>query len=259
MAGGGWAPGTVYDRPSVPGYSSLLDRALIVAAIVHRDQVRKGTRIPYLMHPVHVAIMLAGHGFGDDVVAAALLHDALEDLQAGNAGLRGALRETFPQVFGDAPDDDRTFAARFAAFLAEEFGPVVAGLVRSVTDARGPDGAPLPTAEKRARKLAELSAAGTRIETLAIKAVDATHNARSIANDLHNDGIRAMQRFKTGPVDTLRWYADVLRLVEPRLAASHPAIVADLTEAVRALAAGLADELAPTLDGVRDVAASLDR
>jgi (p)ppGpp synthase/HD superfamily hydrolase len=243
----------------VAGYSYLIDRALVVAAIVHRDQLRKGTRIPYLMHPVHVALMLAGHGFGEDVVAAALLHDALEDFQPGNAGVRGALRETFPRALGKAPDDDRGFAAAFAAFLDKEFGPAVAGLVRSVTDARGPDGAPLPTMVKRARKIEELSSATTSTETLAIKAVDATHNARSIANDLAKDGIRAMQRFKTGPVDTLRWYADVLRLVEPRLETSHPAIVRDLTAAVRALADGLAAELVPTLDGVRAVAASLDR
>ncbi len=46
----------------------------------HRGQKRKSGE-PYIMHPVRVAKMLADWGFDDSVVAAALLHDVIEDCQ----------------------------------------------------------------------------------------------------------------------------------------------------------------------------------
>ena len=51
-------------------YSDALDRALIVAARAHRHQVRKGGSggagdVPYVQHPVHVAILLLKHGLDE--------------------------------------------------------------------------------------------------------------------------------------------------------------------------------------------------
>lgn len=217
------------------GYSPLLDRALVVSAIVHRDQLRKGTRIPYVMHPVHVALILAKHGFADTVLAAAVLHDALEDLRPGDASLREVLRDTFPEALGDAPEEPRRFVARFEWFLDAEFGPDVMTLVRSVTDHTATDGRPLPTREKRARKLVDLAAADTPIETLALKAADATHNGRSLAALLLARGPEVLAAFKTSPAETHAWLGAVQRVVSPRLAASCPGLVEDLSQAVAAL------------------------
>jgi (p)ppGpp synthase/HD superfamily hydrolase len=59
----------------------LLKRALDMAAVWHKDQLRKypGTRVPYVSHCAGVAAILSRHGFEEEVVAAGALHDAMED------------------------------------------------------------------------------------------------------------------------------------------------------------------------------------
>ncbi|MEZ4448701.1 MAG: HD domain-containing protein [Nannocystaceae bacterium] len=82
--------------------STLLKHALDRAAVWHRDQRRKypDADVPYMSHCAGVAIVLARHGFDEEVVAAGALHDVLEDTAA--------------------TEDD----------LIAEFGPRVAELVR---------------------------------------------------------------------------------------------------------------------------------
>ena len=70
-------------------YSHLVQRALTLAARKHTNP-RKGTDIPYITHPVHVALILARHGFDDQVLAAAILHDVLEDTETTPDELRNA-------------------------------------------------------------------------------------------------------------------------------------------------------------------------
>jgi (p)ppGpp synthase/HD superfamily hydrolase len=61
--------------------SERLHRAIDLAARAHEGQFRKDKdiRIPYVAHVYGVAMLLAHHRFGEDVVIAALLHDVLED------------------------------------------------------------------------------------------------------------------------------------------------------------------------------------
>ena len=60
------------------GDVDLLRRAYEVAAEAHAGQVRK-TGDPYITHPLAVAQMLAGYGLDEPTLAAALLHDTVED------------------------------------------------------------------------------------------------------------------------------------------------------------------------------------
>ncbi len=58
----------------------LLVEAIEVAAKVHEHQKRKSTEFPYIVHPFEVAMILQGNGVKDqEVLAAAILHDTLED------------------------------------------------------------------------------------------------------------------------------------------------------------------------------------
>jgi len=65
------------------GYSGELDRELIVrafsfAAKAHEGQQRRSGE-PFIMHPVGVAIICAGLRLDEQTIAAALLHDVVED------------------------------------------------------------------------------------------------------------------------------------------------------------------------------------
>jgi (p)ppGpp synthase/HD superfamily hydrolase len=72
----------------------LLKRALDQAAVWHRAQKRKypGVDVPYVSHLAGVAILLAKHGFDDEIIAAGALHDAIEDT--------GATADDIARLFG---------------------------------------------------------------------------------------------------------------------------------------------------------------
>lgn len=61
----------------------LVTKALIFATAAHAavGQVRKYTGDPYIVHPIHVAGIVASVPHTDSMLAAALLHDVLEDTQ----------------------------------------------------------------------------------------------------------------------------------------------------------------------------------
>jgi (p)ppGpp synthase/HD superfamily hydrolase len=59
----------------------LVRRAYAFAELAHRGQRRKDGQA-YISHPVRVARSLAGLGYDEEVLAAALLHDVVEDTPA---------------------------------------------------------------------------------------------------------------------------------------------------------------------------------
>jgi GTP pyrophosphokinase len=60
------------------GDTTMIEHAYEMARNAHREQVRRSGE-PYITHPVGVALVLADLGLDDVTVAAALLHDAVED------------------------------------------------------------------------------------------------------------------------------------------------------------------------------------
>ena len=59
----------------------LYERAVMVAAAAHSGMTRKGTRIPYLSHPVEAASIIAEMTDDQELIAAAVLHDVVEDTE----------------------------------------------------------------------------------------------------------------------------------------------------------------------------------
>ena len=57
----------------------MIDLAIEVAVRAHQNQLRKGTDIPYITHPIAVGIILAKAGCPDEIIAAGILHDTVED------------------------------------------------------------------------------------------------------------------------------------------------------------------------------------
>jgi guanosine-3',5'-bis(diphosphate) 3'-pyrophosphohydrolase len=126
---------------------ALLFRALSFAAHKHRDQRRKDAEAsPYINHPIALAEVLAGEGGVSDVevLAAALLHDTIED------------------------------TATTADELRAEFGARIAGMVEEVTDDQG-----LPKADRKRLQIEHAAAlsAGAKL----VKLADKICNLRDVA------------------------------------------------------------------------------
>ena len=85
----------------------LILKALEFAAFKHRDQRRKDEVTPYINHPIALASVLAREGGIQDevVLAAALLHDTLEDTQTTPDELRGAFGDRIADIVEEVTDD----------------------------------------------------------------------------------------------------------------------------------------------------------
>lgn len=162
-------------------------RALAFAVDRHGrvEQARKGTRFPYVVHPIRVAEILEHARYGEDVVVAGFLHDTVEDA-------------------GVTLDE-----------LRAEFGDRVATLVEKASE-------PDKTLDWKARKQHTIDriARETDPDALGLKAADKLDNVRSIRESIRAEGEeRTWARFKRGRRDQ-RWYyrglAEVLTTRDPR-------------------------------------------
>jgi len=129
--------------------TALLSRAYNVAAEAHEGQVRRSGD-PYIVHPVAVATILAELGLDDLTLAAALLHDAVEDTAVSLA------------------DVTRDFGAQVAAMVDG-----VTKLDRVRFDSK--------EAQQAASMRKMLVAMAKDIRVLLIKLADRLHNMRTIA------------------------------------------------------------------------------
>ena len=70
----------------------MINKAIQFASLCHKDQVRKATEIPYILHPLEAGIIatsltLEYGSLDEDVVASAILHDVCEDAKVSLASL----------------------------------------------------------------------------------------------------------------------------------------------------------------------------
>jgi guanosine-3',5'-bis(diphosphate) 3'-pyrophosphohydrolase len=161
-----------------PGWSLNLERALRWAALAHDGQVRKSSTVPYIEHPLAVAMILDRAGFSEDVVIAALLHDIVEDTEA-------------------TLDDVRS-----------RFGDVVAEIVEGCSEVKlDAQGKKRPWADRKRDHLAALASAS--IATRAVVLADKLHNLASIVLDLE-EGRPVWSAFNAGRDDVIAYYRSTL-------------------------------------------------
>jgi (p)ppGpp synthase/HD superfamily hydrolase len=155
--------------------SSRLSSALALAVQAHDGQVRKGTAIPYIAHPMGVASIALDFGATENQAIAALLHDVLED-----------------------------GGPHYAPLIEAQFGAEVLALVQACTDGV-PDasGVKADWGERKRAYLAHLAQAPAAV--LLVSGADKLHNARAIVSDLITIGPEVFKRFKAGREGTL-WY-----------------------------------------------------
>jgi (p)ppGpp synthase/HD superfamily hydrolase len=148
---------------------NTIDRAIEVAAVAHRGQVRKGTDIPYISHVYAVGMMLAREGLPDEIVAAGILHDTVEDT---------------PMSLDD---------------IRSEFGPRIAAIVEACSE---PDkGASWE--ERKQHTIEHLRTAPW--EVCVVSAADKLHNLRTVAREMESSGEGVWARFKRGRAEQA-WY-----------------------------------------------------
>ena len=57
----------------------MVDRAIEFATKAHEGQFRKGTKRPYIVHPIEVGDIVASMTKDEEIISAAILHDTIED------------------------------------------------------------------------------------------------------------------------------------------------------------------------------------
>lgn len=82
-------------------------RALHFAADKHRDHRRKDVHTsPYINHPIHVAQILSEEGVEDpEVLAAAILHDTVEDTETSLGELVSGFGDRVSRIVAEVTDD----------------------------------------------------------------------------------------------------------------------------------------------------------
>ena len=92
----------------MPDSTGLLLKALAFAALKHRDQRRKNEAAsPYINHPIALANVLWHEGGVRDatVLAAALLHDTIEDTDTKPEELRAVFGDAIAEIVLEVTDD----------------------------------------------------------------------------------------------------------------------------------------------------------
>ncbi len=84
---------------------NLYETALKIAIKAHDGQKRKHDRSAYVTHPIMVARIVEQAGFGEIVVAAALVHDVLEDTTMTEAELRQQLGDDMVNIVSAVSED----------------------------------------------------------------------------------------------------------------------------------------------------------
>ncbi len=188
-------------------YSPLIERAVRLAAQAHYGHFRKrepsttlpsqpldyplpDDLVPYVTHLMGTTCILARLGARDEVLAAALLHDYLEDVPDPDG------RDTIRRVVGDE----------------------VLELVLSVTENKRRECRASETWKVRKQEQIDAIAA-VALDSVLIKAADMLHNLQSLIVDLdlaeHGDTI--WNRFNAGPERLLWYYRNVLTACRDRL------------------------------------------
>jgi (p)ppGpp synthase/HD superfamily hydrolase len=147
----------------------VIEKALQIAAKAHVNQRRKGSDIPYIVHPVAVGMILMKAGYDETLVAAGILHDTVEDTDL-------SLQD-----------------------IEQEFGPKIAEIVGGCSE---PDKA-LSWDQRKTHTIEYLKNAPNDIR--AVACADKLHNIRSITNDYKRIGAEIWNKFNAGK-EKQEWY-----------------------------------------------------
>lgn len=168
-------------------YTYKVEQAIRAAAVLHKDQVRKGDMpFPVISHLVAVAMIVSDYTDDEDVITAAFLHDTLEDT-------------------------DYT-----AEELQEDFGGDVRDMVEALTEPQVEEtGSKVPWAKQKNVYAEQLKNAPTG--ALYICAADKIHNMRTMVEDYFEDHSKFIANFGGKLEQRIAAYQAIADILNKRL------------------------------------------
>ena len=162
-----------------PLYPPLIEQAARLAVSAHHNQRRKITGVPYFSHPSSVALILTRAGFSEDtILAAALLHDVVEDTSVTLADLQNNFPTEVVEVV-DACSEQK----------------------------RNPDGSRIPWKKRKMDHLAHVSQAS--LGARAVLLADKLHNLTAMRFD-QESGQKIWEHFNAPKEDVLWCLASIV-------------------------------------------------
>jgi len=157
----------------------LIDKAIIFAAEKHSGQSRKGTDIPYIVHPIEVMKILIENKCSEKTIIAGILHDTIEDAKV--------------------PPDE----------ISKKFGQDILELVQTESEDKSKS-----WEERKQATIDHLKTAS--LETKLVCCADKLANIRSMASDKAIVGNKLWERFNA-PKDRIQWYYNGISSALPEL------------------------------------------
>lgn len=95
-----------------------IQKALNFAAKKHREQTRKSTDIPYIVHPAECMQILTEMGCSTEIIVAGILHDTIEDTDTTVEELcLNFNKEVVDLVTSESEDKSKSWQERKSAFI----------------------------------------------------------------------------------------------------------------------------------------------
>ncbi len=153
----------------------IINKALEIAIKAHKNQYRKASKTPYIIHPMEAGVIAASlstknNGIDQEVVAAAILHDVIEDT--------------------DLTEQD----------LLKDFNEKVLGLIRLQSEDKS------KTWQERKESTIESLKNNEDMNFEIVTLADKLSNLRSIYRDYQILGDSLWERFNVKEKEKHKWY-----------------------------------------------------
>ena len=163
----------------------IVSEALVFAAAAHDGMRRRKSDAPYILHPMEVGAIIGTMTDKQEVIAAGILHDVVEDADI-------AIEE-----------------------IEERFGRRVRDLVESETEDKRADLPPSSTWRIRKEESLAVLKNTDDIAVLMVWLGDKLVNMRSIYRDFKVEGVGMWQRFNQKDIAEQAWYyRSIVKLTE---------------------------------------------
>ena len=154
----------------------LVSEAIAFAVKAHDGMRRKKSQSPYILHPKEAAVIVGSMTDDQNLIAAAVLHDVVEDADI-----------TIEEI-------------------ESRFGKRVRELVQSETEDKRADLPPAETWRIRKEESLEVLKNTEDLDVLMVWLGDKLANMRSIYRDFKVEGVQMWQRFNQTDVSQQAWY-----------------------------------------------------